>query len=352
MRKKIISCLCAIIFALPLFGGCGCSSLNALAFTTAFYGEGSSAPAPGYKETLVYDVVYENSQDYFKKDSSVKDDVLTFEFTDGKYVSVLEVLSSKPQEIATDIALGADFAVYKLSTELSVHVKYKVAAGEFERTDSIKSVSYFYSGALAPLYSETTSSYTNVYLGQKEATLRIFDSESKIFYNSSEYTVKKDFVNYDFADDTDEKRPTVSGTNFTEKTYEYESRTVIDNAELLFALRNVVVEEEKSISVPTVAAAYGESKPLSVRNKAQNERTVKITVNGEEKEENIKVNNLSYSVAAKNESGASQTAVIQASGTAIPNKAFLILYAEPLIAQNSAVKLGTLLYTLKEATFG
>lgn len=89
-----------------------------------------------------------------------------------------------------------------------------------------------------------------------------------------------------------------------------------------------------------------------MRNKAQNERTVKITVNGEEKEENIKVNNLSYSVAAKNESGASQTAVIQASGTAIPNKAFLILYAEPLIAQNSAVKLGTLLYTLKEATFG
>ncbi len=346
MKKRLISIICALCFAVPALSGCSCSSLSALTFNSAFCG--GSLPLPGYTETLTYNVNYVNSSEYFAKSSEITDDKLSMNFTDGKYISKLEVLGAIPTDVVTDINIPADFSRYKLETELSIKVKYTTPDGDFERTDKIKSLTYFYSTALAPLYSKTTSSYTSVYNTNSGLTLKVVDAENEIFYNAEEYTVKQNYTIHDFEQASKDGSAILDADNGSEKTYEYESRTVIDNSELLFALRNVAIAEESSSNIPVVSAVYGEYKTLAVNNRSQNEQSVTLNVNGEQKTETIKVNNLYYSVNSKNESGASQKLVVQASGTEIPNLALPILYAEPLIIQNSSYKLGTLLYTLSE----
>ncbi len=347
MKKRLISIICALCLTIPALSGCGCSSLSTLTFNSAFC-EGGALPLPGYTETLIYNVDYVNSSEYFSKDSEIPDDQLTMKFTDGKYVSKLEVLGAKPSNVATDIEISADYSIYKLETELSVKVKYTTANGNFERTDKINSLCYFYSAALAPLYSKTTSSYTSVYNTNDGITLKVTDVESEISYNATEYTVKQNYGIHDFEQASKDGSAILENGNPTGKTYDYESRTVIDNAELFFALRNVVIAEESTSYLPVVSAVYGEYKTLAVNNSSQNEQSVTVKINGEQKTETIKVNNLYYSVSSKNESGASQKLVIQASGSTIPNLSLPVLYAEPLIIQNSSYKLGTLLYTLSE----
>lgn len=347
MKKRLISIICTLCLAVPALSGCGCSSLSALTFNSAFYG-GGSLPLPGYTETLIYNVDYVNSSDYFAKDSEITDDMLAIDFNDGKYVSKLEVLGTKPSDVASDIEISADYSIYKLETELSINIKYTTTDGSFERTDKINSLSYFYSAALAPLYSKTTSSYTSVYNTNDGLIPKVTDVESEISYNAAEYTVKQGYVIHDFDKASKDGSAILENANRTEKTYDYESRTVIDNAELIFALRNVAVAEESTSYLPVVSAAYGEYKTLAVNNSAQNEQSVTVKINGEQKTETLKVNNLYYSISSKNESGASQKLVVQASGSVIPNLALPVLYAEPLIIQNSYYKLGTLLYTLAE----
>ena len=123
---------------------------------------------------------------------------------------------------------------------------------------------------------------------------------------------------------------------------------------MLFALRNVAVDEEKTVYIPTVATNYGDYKSLAITNKAENEQEITVKVNGSEKTERIKVKNLSYAINSKNGAGTSQKVVIQKSdkSSAIPDKALMIEYAEPLITQSSPSKLGALVYTLTEAYYG
>ena len=368
MKKRILAVIAAAMFTLPALGACGCSSLDSLSFSGAAVG---SDVKPGYSEKCVYSVTYEDSSDYYKKDDSVTDDYLKFVIGSvpdgapentapaGTYTTLLEVSSFNAQNFETDIVPYEGALVYKLTTELSLPVRYVTADGEFSRTDYIRSESFFYSNAFAPICSNTRSSYTCVYIdesnGAKTARLRILDSYSSISYNEKSYKVITDFTYYGFDKDNDADRPSVDNDNrtenFSEKTFEYESKTVIDNADLLFALRNVNVEESKSVNIPVVAANYGEYQTLSVTNKANNSKDVTVKVNGEEKSERINVMNLSYSINSQNKSGTSQKVVVQTSGSSVPDRALLLEYAEPLIAQGSPVKVGTLVYRLTEVSF-
>lgn len=354
MKKRIIAFLCALVCAFPLFGACGCNSLEPLSFSTAFIGENSAELTPGYKEKLVYKVEYRNDANYFKKDETITDEILSMQFTDGAYVSELEVLTGKPDDVLSDINAGSSTVFYKLTTSFSINVSYKTADDKIERTDSISTVCYFYSGALAPLYSETKSSCTYVSVGKNNAKLSVIDSVGQVFYNEKKYKVVTDYVYYNSDKDNDEQRPKLDGSNLKEKEYDYESKTLIDNAELLFALRNVAVDEEKTVYIPTVATNYGDYKSLAITNKAENEQEITVKVNGSEKTERIKVKNLSYAINSKNGAGTSQKVVIQKSdkSSAIPDKALMIEYAEPLITQSSPSKLGALVYTLTEAYYG
>lgn len=348
MKKRFLAIICAVLLVCPLLNACGCSSLDALSFNSDIFG--GSTPAPGYKETATYVVEYKNSSDYYEKDESVTDDILTLDFTNGTYTTELEVLTGIPSTVKTDIELSSSTAVYKLTTKLSIDVNYTAtkAGKSVARTDTIDSEVYFYSSAFAPLYSKTTSSYTCI-SGSDDVKFSIIDSKSEITYNSSKYTVSKDYAKYDASGEKVE----IDGTNLTTNDYKYDSKTLIDNAELLFCLRGLTVAEESTVSIPTVSSGYGEYKALSVKNTAEGEKEVAIKLNGEDKTATVKVKNLSYAISSTSSSGVSQKLVVQnGANDVIGSNALLLEYAEPLTVYGSYVKLGTLLYTLKEVNVG
>lgn len=350
MKKRLIALICAAIAVVPCFCGCSCSSMDALSFINAFNGGAdsatSSAPSVGYTETLVYDVKYVDSGEkgYFEKDESLKD-LLTIE-SYGTYASVLEVISSVPKDIVkSDIDCSADTAFYKLTTDLTITAKYVSGGKEYNHEDYVRSTTYFRSCSFsfAPLYSKTESCYTMVYSNGKEAPkidLATFFSE--ISYNKEEYSVTTAGKAFNHG----EEQPALDDAAQT-KSYKYQSRRVIDNAQLLFILRNASIAEGSSITLPVVSAGYGEYKNLTVTNSSNTQRTV--TING--KEDKMPVSNISYSINEKNASGETQTVAVQNAATENnAYKALLVLYTEPLIVQNSATKIGTLEYTVKEVT--
>lgn len=343
MKKRILALLFAIIVAVPCFCGCSCSSLSTLSFINAFYGksDGTAANAPnaGYKETLVYDVTYDDE----KKDSSIEKDYLDFGFSEGKYTSTLEIIQSIPEKYKDKFSLPESGSrnIYKLETELTIKSEYKTGGSTYENTDTITSVVFFNSCeyAFTPIYSETHSKYLAVYASSGSATIKVAESNNSVTYNDSKYTVTAKNAVYDLGTEN----PTFSET---EKTYDYESRTLIDNAQLLFVLRNAEIDEEGSLNLPVVSVGYGEYKTLLVNNSAETQRDV--TVNGEKK--NITVKNLTFAINGQNDSGVSQSVVIQ-KNSAENDRAWLVSYVEPLIIQNSPTRLGSLVYELKEATY-
>ena len=348
MKKRFLAIVCAVILTFPLLNACGCSSLDALSFNSDIFG--GSTPAPGYKETATYSVEYKDSSEYYEKDDSVSDDVLTFNFSNGKYTTELEVLTGKPATVGSDIELSSNTAVYKLTTKFSLDVSYAATktGKKVERTDTIDTEVYFYSSAFAPLYSKTISSYTCV-SGSDDVEFSIIDSKSEITYNASKYTVSKDYAKY-FADG---ETAEIDGTNLTTNDYKYDSKTLIDNVELLFCLRALTVAEESSVSLPTVSSGYGEYKSLTVKNTADGEKEIAIKLNGEEKSGTVKVKNLSYAINSTTSSGVSQKVVVQnGASDIIGSHALLLEYAEPLTVYGSYIKLGTLLYTLTEVNVG
>lgn len=339
MKKRFLALLLAIIVVVPCFCGCSCSSLNTLSFTNAFYGSDANKPRAGYKETLVYDVTYSDA----KKDSSLTKDYLDFSFSDGKYTSTLEIYQEIPEAYVGKFTPPADGTrnLYKLETEFSIKSHYVGGGKTYDNDDKITSVVFFNSCdySFTPIYSETHAKYAAVYSSNGSALIKIAESNNSITYNDSNYTVKAKNAVYDLGDEN---------PNFTEteKSYDYESRTLIDNAQLLFSLRNASIEEEGSLSLPVVSVGYGEYKTLLVKNTAETQRTVKV--NDEEK--TITVKNLTFAISSQNDSGVSQTVVIQ-KNIAENEKAWLVSYSEPLIMQNSAVRLGALDYELKQATY-
>lgn len=333
---------------LPFCFGCSCSSLTALTFNNAFYGyddyKFETAPSPNYTEKLSYTVEYEEQSEYYNKDAYV-DNYMTFEFTNGTYGTELKVLPSVPQEINTDITFSTQARIYELKTTFKINSSYKTKNGDFSNEDSITTVSYLCDASLgfAPLYSKTTSKYLKAVVSAN-STCYLIESENEIFYNTEKYTIKEKILSHGVNDGK-----SLSDIEPTETDYEYGFKTVIDNSELLFAIRNTSLKENDSILIPTVLSSYGEYQTLTVKNASTSEHLVNLTINGESFNEKIKVNKVAYSINATKNSGMTQYLFVQNSASEhIPYKALPVQYVEPLIADgNDTTKLGTLIYTLK-----
>lgn len=348
MKKRLIAIICTTLFAIPCIVGCSCSSLSSLSFSSAF--NGGNRASVDYTETLTYDVTYDQST--YKKDSAITDEMLSVSFENGTYSMTLQVLRSKPTDIETDINPSSDTSFYSLTTQFSIDVAYTSNGKEYKRTDKINTLCYFYSNAFAPLYSKTTSSYSIVVLSKSAASFAIMDIDSTTAYNSTSYTVNTGYAVYDFDKDNDNDRPKIESDSYSQKTYKYESRTMIDNTELLFALRNFSVEKDKTSTLPVVSFGYGEYQSLSVKNTNETNREVTLNINDTDVTERISVKKYSYSINSSKTAGVSQSVVIQSAGeNQMPNKALLLEFSSPLIIQASTTKYGGLLYTLKKVTY-
>jgi hypothetical protein len=108
--KKLLLKLLSFALALSLvLSAAGCNTVTYLSFNSNFSGNtAGSGDTAGVTETLEYSVsLLDNYNQQIIKDSALTDDLVKYEFSNGKYVQTLSILPFLPESIEniTDILL-------------------------------------------------------------------------------------------------------------------------------------------------------------------------------------------------------------------------------------------------------
>nr|MBO4518213.1 hypothetical protein [Clostridia bacterium] len=361
MKRKFIIFLTALITAAcAVLYGCscaGCSGDETLAFSSAF--SGGNKPSANYTETLNYSVEY--SADYlsnFKKDAGL-DQFFTFEYEEGYYGSDFKIaLPSELAEIKSDIK--SDITVYKFTTMFSVKLKFLTlngAACDYEHEETIKTSAYIAAAdmSFAPIYTEEESQYCVVSVSGDKTEISVEESTNTTLYNKDEYIKTLTYREYKI----DEQNIDGIKPKTKTDTIDYDFRSVIDNAELLFALRGVSLAEEDNTVIPVVSAAYNDPTPLKITNvkRASENMTISYVKNGVPTvidDKPITYNTLEYRKNTTNAAGWAQSVNVQAKAAGdngeLDNLALPIKFAKPLFVYSggNVVKMGSLVFTLTE----
>lgn len=339
MKKRIITfslCFCILISVLS---GCSCNDLDPLEFNKNFMNETTFG-----KETLTYSIDFNPS-------ASANFKNVEFNYEKGEYKTVLEVLSTPPtlpdgltSDIFGNVSKSAMF--YKLSTTMTLPVYYKTAKDEISRTDTISTVCYMcdVSHSLAPIYSKTESDYTILDYSDDFSSVQNVKTSCEVLYDFSSYKMTSVVF------DKDGK-----ATDTQVKTYEYSFKTVIDNTQLLFAIRNTNLDEGKAKIFPTVSRNYGDSVELYIKNQTSKTNTFSVHLN-EKGAENDYQPSVSYSefqfyINTSASSGSAQKVCIQNSQKSeLPFNSYIVSYEEPLIAYGVFTIMGSLVYNVTNVT--
>ncbi len=356
MKKRFFSILALALVCIFSLSACdGCFALQPINFTNAFNGgsgiKTEDNPKTNYQEVLTYDVDYFESFDGFSISNKLKSNgKFNVKFENGKYVSTLKILSSFADanvELESDIIDSLEnnqMHAYYLHTEFSIDVTYEIDEREpYTHTDTIVSDVYFCDVSLsyAPVYSRTTADYTNLFCGDE-----IYAVSDKTFgevkYSKNSYTVS--FT-------VNDKEPKIT-------TNEYEYKTIIDNAQLLFAIRNFPLELESAEAMPVVGCNYGEAVSLAInKNSTSN-------ISYQEKPLAYGLSNYSGNIETSlyhfyrnktNETGVKQNVYIQnnVENSDIAYKSLLLRYVEPLTSvYGNVLSLGALVYNLRSVQVG
>lgn len=356
MKKKLLSFLSLILVIIFCFGLTGCSTMQTLSFKNSFVGDVSTSEVPPYMtEKLTYEINYVENYytDYISKSKNVTDDVVKFEFGKGTFVQTLEILDRLPLDnVSTDITGNK---IYHLKSEMTIPVKYACNGEDLssvqENIDTVVNEVYFLASDLsfAPIYSktETNNTYLNLfsYTSSETANIKI---KSETIYNKANYTMKVDITSTNMVNG--EPNTEVIHTN---KTYNYEFRKLIDNTQLLFAIRNTkLTSDSVYATLPTVSPSYGSKMDISVQlhNQLTENFNITYTDKGATAVETgeITYNHISFIVGSTTNTGASQYLKVQnAKSTNLPYRALVLEYAETLTSYGTPACLGALVYTLK-----
>jgi len=338
MKKKLCVLLSTLLFCITLFGcGQGCSSNSNLTFKSDYFS--SSVLPPDFKETLTYTVNYDDGV-YYSVSSLI--DKTAFSFGEGSYVTELSLEARYPEngEISDDIDLG-NSKIFKYTTTFTMPVTYNSVDYTFDNNnennflDIIETETYFclMEKSFAPLYSKTTVDYTVFSQTANQKTV------SKVKYVSTFKYGAESCTNVFIQD----------GTQTKTESFDYDFGTLIDNTQLLFAIRNLSVTKNTPVSLPVVSTAYKnqtdilvsyiKTEPVSVKLEGQAD----ITVNADK---------LSFSINSTKNSGKEHFVYIQKDGNyeLLQNKAYVVIYVQPLIAYGNFESMGSLEFELINAS--
>ena len=357
MKKRITALMLAALITITL-AGCG-GGRGVLTFNNAFSALSSETtgyketdPPAGYKETLSYTAEYHAEGYNFTKDSSLSDRVNIS--ASGTYTSSLEVMSVLPAGVVTDITIPGDAAVYYLTTNLILNVEYTFPGNEennYTATDTITAEVYFlpFSESYMPLYSNTVSEYTNLNVSSASAFCSTVKSSAEVLYNSGSYTIRSRATEYRVSD----AEQNLEDMELTENTYEYSTKTVIDNAQLIFATRNIELATESTYVLPVVSSGYGDPTDLLVANDQEYSRNdVNISYNDSAYTGAATLREMSFAVNSATTSGSNQYVYIikealkDGDNTVVPWIAAPYMIVSPMNAYGSFVRAGSLVCTL------
>ena len=353
--RRIFIVFCALVMTIAVaLSGCSCNTTSPLSFNTNFYGEGANATdlPQTYKEVCTYDVSYNaNYNSALKMDSSLVDKV-NVNYS-GTYVTEFQGDTLKvPDSIVTDLHYEGDIHYFTTKLELDVTVNDKVYH------DQIFSEVYFYSAgqAFQPIYSKVIQK--NTFIGVSIEPFSV-NAQQQIYQYETTYN-KNEFVtlNQSYNANSDEVASidiySLDKSKFVLMkdtiTSEYVSKQAIDNASLLFAIRNITLKEEASYTLPTTSPSYSEPKSLTVKNVSESTyNLLAISYNGQALENvNLPVKNLTFVIGGTKNVGTQQNVVVQkAKSETFPYfNSLLIEYAESLSEITSFSHLGALVYKL------
>ena len=345
--KKLSLTIISLVLALTMaFSLAGCSQKTQLSFNqNVLGGQTSSGSSTGLLETLTYSVnLVDNYNDLVIKSSVITDNLVKYEFSDGKMIVKLSALDFLPDGITTDID-WTNSKIYHLETDFAINVKYTIGENETIHEDTIYSSCYFLSQghSFAPIYSDykVNNSYLRLPTSEEEkAQVEIHEYQYITSYNQSKYTMVTNVLG--------------DNPNSATKDYEYTYKTLIDNTQLLFALRSFTVTENVTHNLPVVSPSYGLEKTLAVTLKDSSTfRNDKGIAVGEVVANNIPVNNVRYIINSTENTGSYHFVKIQKSATnELPFKAFMVEYAAPLLAFGTFNCMGALVYTLESVSLG
>ena len=341
MKKIVISIILAFCL---VFGGCSCNQRSPLSFVNS-WDEGLSSV--GFKETLSYKVEYADSYEIgeykYVKSSSLADKI-SCSIT-GDYTESVTIINNAdvPDSKRTDVldAISGNPVLYKLTSSLTLTAKYSYA-GVTDETyeDFVKTECFFLNvnNRLSPVYSFTEHKYAVPVVTEKSVSFTKVHYTGVGSYSQSKFTCTMNLFDYD-ADAT-----TAEPTKTETKTNDYTMGTVIDNATLLFAIRNTSVSKDGSVTVPAVSPSYMTAKDISV---SYDDDTTRTILN-----EDKAVKRMSF---VSSVGGQKQIVFVQnekAEATGGVNRSVITEYVTP-VSETSAsyMVLGVLVYTLTSADY-
>ncbi len=343
--KKFFMLLVSVSLLLALVlasSGCSCTSTPDLSFKDSFMGGGSITL--GYTEKLTYKVNYKgDGKEYSElKKSDSTDSIITkddIEY-DGTFVTTFTVKNknslSVDSDILTDKTVETVNEIYYFKTELNLTATYKFKDSDTPTTvtDVMTTEVYFLPSGLsfAPIYSISTADMHVITLGSEERLARV-TSAYKTTYNLNNFTVEK--TNGAFNDKGEE----VKTTDSFEKDYSF--KKIIDNNQLLFAVRNFELNSENSSSINVLSPVYENAQTLSLSKYTAENLDISLetpAVNGA-----LPVKNFSMCVANENARGTSHYFTVQTNKLdSLNNDALLVKYAQPLFDYSSMSCMGAL----------
>ena len=344
MKKRPIAFfIAALVAGATILSGCSCSGDSTLSFNSI------KATA----ETLSYNVRYVEDYNESTKKNAELDKYFTFFYSVGNYTTELKEANKSDEEIKNSDILSIKDAkgdplvttVYSLTTDFEIDLKVTINGTEYPLTEKITTKAYIAShgASLAPLYAQEDATYSVISVGTDKTEIAIVKSVSETFYNKDEYRTERK-VKYFNIDETVDS----GDVEAQETTTKYTFRSAIDNAELLFAIRGLKIEEKASETINAVSSGYESPQPLKITNTAAAEKQFTLNYNGESFTETIKYASMSFALDKTNASGASQYASVQTEGAEnIKNTCLLLEYVKPLIAYGGAfMSMGALVFTL------
>ena len=257
MKKFLITFIASMLVIATCLLGCGCMPASTLEFTQNFAGNGSSFAQLGasYKETLTYDVSYETEYSSLKKDERIPQSVIPL--YSGQYVSYFQASVTLPSSVQSNLEFQSE--IHSLHTELDLTVTLKDGT---VYQDKIITDSYFYSVGFsyAPIYAIQTYKQTILAYDTQTQNVRavVAINQYETVYNKYSYTLtRKEHQSTDQAVlknvgaiSLHEQKTDLSIIDTT--NYEYTPKTLIDNTQLIFGMRNVDATSSSSNKPNTV----------------------------------------------------------------------------------------------------
>ncbi len=357
--KKIFMGVTATLLSLMLLisaGGCtgcsGCSSSSPLSFKNSFIA--NKTPEADYEETLVYTVknVEEYDGGYLNVSPSIKEVIDSFSY-EGTYTVKLTTTTSGNEELRAEVSQNnvvknltndgnTGCIIIKIESTLEYTSTFTInGVTEEESNNYVKKVVYTCdkNHSFAPLYSTTESLETIVEINNGTASTKRTEYKDSIVYDISSYKIKK----------------TANGKS-AEKDVPYSLRYLVDNNQLLFAIRNLPLANEQSQVLPTASAVYEQTKDLVIRNENEYQETISIDFNGNKISQEIPVRKMSFVLDNGSLSGSKQFLVLQngevkdGEQTLINDLSLPVEYASMLCSYGTFARMGAIVFKLSSVT--